>query len=67
MFPKFGRSQETFIWQCFDLSPNFPRLQTFLNYWETHIEGRLYSVSIAQAGAARIADAHFAKGEFILQ
>ena len=64
--PDYPELLQTFIWQCFDLSPDFPRLHSFLNYWETHIEARLYSVSVAQAGEMGMTEARFAAGEFIL-
>lgn len=38
---------QTFVWQTFDLAPNYPRIQKFLKFWEDEIEGRLHSVRIA--------------------
>ncbi len=40
---------QTYIWQDLDLQPDFPTLQRFLNFWESNLDGRLHSVTIASA------------------
>jgi uncharacterized protein Usg len=40
---------QTFIWQKFDLAPDFPELQKFLDFWRRNIEGRLHSVNVKQS------------------
>lgn len=40
---------QTFIWQKFDVAPDFPELHKFLDFWRGNIEGRLHSVSIKQS------------------
>ena len=35
---------QTFIWQHYDLAPQFPELRKFLNFWRDNIEGPLHSV-----------------------
>jgi uncharacterized protein Usg len=40
---------QTFIWQKFDLAPEFPELQKFLDFWKENIEGRLHSVNVKQS------------------
>lgn len=40
---------QTFIWQKFDLSPEFPELQKFLDFWKENIEGKLHSVNVKQS------------------
>lgn len=39
-----------FVWQDYDLAPNYPRLSRFLDYWSRTIEGQVDSVRIAPAG-----------------
>ena len=51
---------QTFVWQNLDEAPSFPVLKKFLNYWESHIEGRLHSVSIASRQLIRPANIRFA-------
>ncbi len=42
---------QTYVWQEFDLSPKFPRLQDFLVFWHKSIEGRIHSVRVIQAAS----------------
>ena len=39
---------QTFIWQKFDVAPDFPELSKFLEFWRKNIEGQLYSVKVGQ-------------------
>jgi uncharacterized protein Usg len=34
----------TFLWQDFDLAPDYPRLFRFIEFWQKDIEGPLHSV-----------------------
>jgi len=38
---------QQFIWQEYDLAPEFPELKHFLDFWNSSIEGALHSVRIA--------------------
>ena len=40
---------QTFIWQKFDLAPDFPELRKFLEFWKENIEGKLHSVNVKQS------------------
>ena len=40
---------QTFIWQKFDLAPDFPELRKFLEFWRCNIEGKLHSVNVKQS------------------
>jgi uncharacterized protein Usg len=40
---------QSYVWQEYDHAPDYPELRRFLDFWTSHIEGRLYSVSVAQA------------------
>ena len=40
---------QTFIWQKFDLAPDFPELHKFLDFWRQNIEGALHSVNVKQS------------------
>jgi uncharacterized protein Usg len=37
----------TFIWQDYDLAPDYPRLFKFIEFWQDEIEGALHSVRFA--------------------
>ena len=38
---------QTYVWQDLDLNPDFPVLKKFLTFWETSLDGKLYSVKVA--------------------
>ena len=35
---------QSFIWQEYDLAPQFPRLHKFLDFWARNLDGPLHSV-----------------------
>jgi uncharacterized protein Usg len=47
--PDHSSLLQTYIWQEFDLAPNFPKLQSFLDFWNQSIEGKIHSIRISQA------------------
>jgi uncharacterized protein Usg len=48
-FPDHPDLLQTYVWQDYDLAPDFPVLQRFLDFWHRSIEGRLHSVRVASA------------------
>ena len=38
---------QLYIWQEYDLAPEFPELRGFLDFWTTQLDGPLHSVRIA--------------------
>lgn len=40
---------QDFLWQQYDLFPQFPSLRKFLAFWELEIEGPLHSITVAHA------------------
>jgi uncharacterized protein Usg len=40
---------QSFIWQKFDLAPDYPVLRQFLEFWSRSIEGKLHSVNVKQS------------------
>ena len=47
---------QTFVWQKLDIAPRYPMLQSFLEFWEREIEGRIHSVRVAQRGIISAAE-----------
>lgn len=39
---------QSYVWQEYDLAPEFPKLYRFLGFWTREIEGRLHSVLVAR-------------------
>ncbi|MEQ8700210.1 MAG: aspartate-semialdehyde dehydrogenase [Bauldia litoralis] len=44
---------QTFIWQTFDLAPEFPELHRFLDFWQRELDGPLHSVTVAHKKLVR--------------
>jgi len=38
---------QSYVWQDYDQAPEFPVLETFLEFWRREIEGKLHSVNVA--------------------
>ncbi|MCH2038845.1 MAG: usg protein, partial [Rickettsiales bacterium] len=52
---------QTYVWQEFDLAPDFPVLYKFLNFWERKLDGKLHSVTIASCEIIKPTDIDYAK------
>jgi uncharacterized protein Usg len=57
---------QTFVWQTYDIAPDFPNLRRFLAFWEREIEGRIHSVQVAGAEIVRASEFRFADCELRL-
>jgi uncharacterized protein Usg len=57
---------QAFLWQEFDVAPQFPVLNRFLHFWEKNIEGRLHTVRVAVRGLIAPTELKHAGGEFTL-
>ena len=64
--PDFPAVLQTFIWQHIDISPDFPVLRRFLDFWERNLEGRLHSVRVCRARLVRPVELGLARCEFRL-
>ena len=38
---------QSYVWQDYDLPPEFPQLHKFLEFWEENLDGPLHSVRYA--------------------
>ena len=38
---------QSFVWQQYDRTPEFPELHRFLNFWKENIDATLHSVRVA--------------------
>ena len=36
---------QSFVWQHYDLAPQFPALHRFIDFWQEKIEGALHSIA----------------------
>ena len=58
---------QTFVWQLVDRVPEFPRLNSFLEFWRREIDGPLHSVRVAHAELVKPAELVVCNGTFRLQ
>ena len=59
--PDYPDLLQSFIWQHYDIAPEYPTLTKFLDYWTENIEGPIHSVRVArydlvQPSVARFVD-----------
>ena len=57
---------QSYVWQAYDLFPEFPELQRFLAFWQEKLEGPLHSVQVAHCKLIKPADLKAINGEFRL-
>ena len=57
---------QSYVWQNYDLFPEFPELHRFLAFWEEKLEGSLHSVRVAHSKLIRPAELRAINGEFRL-
>lgn len=58
---------QEFIWQEYDIAPDYPTLQGFVNFWIEKIEGKLHSVYVAHQKLITSSDHRFADWQGTLQ
>lgn len=42
--PDFESVLQTYVWQDYDLVPDFPEMHMFLDFWQVNLDGPLHSV-----------------------
>ncbi len=55
---------QEFLWQHYDLAPDFPELFKFLDFWDREIEGPVHSVKIAHKKLIGATEWRGAKGMY---
>jgi uncharacterized protein Usg len=64
--PRITKDGVAYIWQDYDLFPNFPELQRFLAFWQEKLEGPLHSVQVAHQKLIKPAELRAIDGVFRL-
>lgn len=54
--PDYPQILQSYIWQDYDLLPDFPTLHQFINFWEKNLEGRMHSITIAHVALIKPAE-----------
>ena len=57
---------QTYVWQAYDMFPEFPELHRFLDFWQEKLEGPLHSVQVAHCRLIKPAELTPVNGEFVL-
>jgi uncharacterized protein Usg len=57
---------QTYVWQQYDIWPEFPVLQKFLAFWRENLEGPLHSVTVAHSRLLGPAEIRAVDGVFHL-
>jgi uncharacterized protein Usg len=57
---------QSYVWQNYDLCPDFPELQSFLEFWQKSLECVLHSVTVAHSRLIKPAEIEAVDGVFTL-
>lgn len=58
---------QTYVWQNYDLAPDFPEMRKFLDFWQTSLDGPLHSVRYSHQRLIGPNEWRRVDGEFKLQ
>lgn len=57
---------QSFVWQDYDMFPEFPALQDFLSFWQQKLDGPLFSVTVVHSRLIKPAEFKAVDGVFRL-
>ena len=55
---------QSFVWQHYDIEPDYPELHKFLDFWSRNLDGKLHRVTIAHKRLITPAELRLVGGEF---
>ncbi len=64
--PDHPRLLQSYIWQDYDLAPEFPILIKFLGFWREKLDGPLHNVVVGHSKLIKPAEIKTLDGEFWL-
>ncbi len=65
--PDHNNVLQEYIWQEYDIAPEYPTLRGFLDFWVEKIEGKLHSVYVAKKALITPGECRFADWQNTLQ
>lgn len=65
--PDYEKLLQEFIWQDYDIAPQYPALKKFLDFWEEKIEGKVHTVYVAGKDIITPGDYRYALWQKTLQ
>ena len=57
---------QTYVWQDYDLAPEFPQMYGFLDFWESNLDGPLHSVRYSHQKLVKPGEFRRVDGEILL-
>lgn len=57
---------QAYVWQNYDLAPDFPEMSNFLKFWKDSLDGPIHSVRYFHRKMISATEWRSLKGEFIL-
>ncbi|WJH40164.1 usg protein [Aliirhizobium terrae] len=57
---------QSYVWQDYDLAPNFPEMNGFLKFWQEKLDGPLHSVRYVHRKLISASEWRAVNGEIIL-
>lgn len=65
--PDYPGVLQNFVWQDFDIQPDFPVLTGFLKFWQHNLDGPLHSVVVGSCQLIKPAEFRIADSLLTLQ
>ncbi len=65
--PDYPELLQSYIWQEYDMAPQFPVLNKFLHFWTLNLDGKLHSVYVASQRIITPGEVKIYGTEFTLQ
>jgi len=62
--PDYPSIVQSYVWQEYDICPQFPELHRFLDFWTRSLEGKLHSIIVAHASLIRPCEIDVVGNEF---
>jgi uncharacterized protein Usg len=57
---------QSYIWQDYDLHPEFPKLMKFLDFWARNLDGKLFRVRVAHKRLIGPSELRLLNGDLVL-
>ena len=57
---------QSYVWQDYDLAPKFPKLNGFLEFWRSTLDGPLFKVTVASTRLVKPAELRLIGAEYRL-
>ncbi|OLP56042.1 aspartate-semialdehyde dehydrogenase [Rhizobium rhizosphaerae] len=64
--PDFTSVLQTYVWQDYDLAPDFPEMSRFLAFWQRTLDGPIHSVRYSHKRLIGPNEWRQVKGEIVL-